>query len=266
MARDGIFPVNYERHHNRYWRRFTSFEFAAKLNFCPIVITEVLQVAAAFPIAFHSRNDAIEPVALLSMAPETVSPFVARDGRWLACYVPSVLRCFPFEVESKGAAHCRLLVNETSELVTCDPHDVPFFKGKDRLTPELQSVLGFFRVREAAARETAKVCKHIQELNLFSPLTRGTETERSTNLLVIDANRLVECLNGTGTNLISNEALRLIHAHQVSLSHCDWLSCAQNQRNSQSTTERAGLSNFVAAVGQDMTLSQNACQVTYALG
>ena len=103
MVQNGLTPVTRLNHGHRYWRRFTSFEFARHLPECPVVEPEILQAAAAFPIAFRAISGEVEAVALLSVHAEGSTPFVSDEGTWLAQYLPSALRCPPFQVDLTGA-------------------------------------------------------------------------------------------------------------------------------------------------------------------
>ncbi len=266
MANNGVVPVTRKRHGDRYWQRFNTYAFAASQVTCPVVSPEVLQVAAAFPMLFQSDGERIEPVALFSMTAGLASPFVSDDGKWLACYVPSALRCFPFRAERLGKKQYRLLVDEASGLISSDPEDMPFFTRDGRVTTELQSVLDFFRMREAAVRETYKICKRIQSLGLFSRFGPASGSNSLPELLMVDEDELAEYLGSGSNEPIPVTALRMIHAHQVSLSHCEWLSEAQCQRQKYRPKPSSGLCGFVSALGQDMIRLQHENRVTYAQG
>ena len=121
MAQNGLYPVTYDKYANRFWKRFSSFSFARHQHLCPIVEHEVPLTAAAYPMVFRKSDNWVEPVAVLSLSPREPTPFVSGDGRWLASYIPSVLRCPPFKTEqctSRSENQMQLMVDETLGLVT----------------------------------------------------------------------------------------------------------------------------------------------------
>ncbi|NVO57775.1 SapC family protein [Rhodobacteraceae bacterium B1Z28] len=246
MAQNGLTPISYPRHGHRFWRRFTSYEFARNVTDCPVVETEILQIAAALPIAFRSVAEGHEPVAILSLIPESSTPFVSGDGAWLAPYVPSALRCPPFHVsrvkacENEPKTQLQLLVDETLGLLTDDPTDEAFFDPTGELTPELQKILAFFQARTVAADETFELCRIIDGMKLFTPLTRHLGMEYPPGLLGINSRALRDLPQAQKAVLTNSEALRLIHAHQVSLSHTAWLMRAQQQARQHSPHPKSG--------------------------
>ncbi len=232
MAQNGLIPVSYKTHGHRFWRRITSYEHARSVTVCPVVETEILEVAAAFPMAFRATGEIIEPVAILSMAPEGANPFVSANGAWLAAYIPSLLRCPPFltgpaDRRSPNDTPFRLMVDEASGLVTDDPQDEAFFDANGDLAPELQRLRSFFQARLATAEKTRRLCVDIDKMGLLAPLTQHQGCRFPPGFKGIDPNVLDGLSQSQSAGLANSGALRLIHAHQVSLSHSAWLTQAQ---------------------------------------
>ena len=254
MAQKGRYPVSYSRYGHRFWHRASTFDFARHLSECPIVDSELEPTAAAFPIAFRDYETHIAPVALLSMDPTKDTPFVADNGRWLAAYVPSALRCVPFHAEhvfdgSEASNQYGLIVDESLGLVTDDPQDEPFFDPSGELSPELQKVEEFFQTRATAMDTTLRSCRVIDELRLFVPLGQADGAEFPQGLLCIDRARLRSLSQACKLLLLDSFALRLIHAHQVSLAHGRWLAQVQKlaaRRASATPGPAAAFMNAVA--------------------
>ncbi len=271
MAENGLFPVSLGRHRNRYWRRCTSYHFTRGVGTCPIVISEIPHVAASFPIAFQPGEDSFEPVALLSVAAGLPSPFVDPGGRWLAHYVPSGLRCYPFRAGSAGedceatAGRSRLMIDESSGLVTRDPQDNPFFTSDGRLTQDLCEVRNFLQNRQAAMSDTRRLCTIIAEMDLFEPLTEHDEVALPNELWGIDTRRLEQLPDAYTLTLNATGALWLIHAHQISLSHCAWLSRAQRLASSSPDEPNDSLGGFIAAMAEDAIHNQQGPEVIHAM-
>lgn len=242
MTHNGLHPVSFSRHGHRSWRRFSSYAFARHRTHCPIVETEIFQAAATFPVAFRDLGAGPEPVALLSMMPEGASPFVSDTGAWLAAYVPSALRCPPFQARQPAADGCtrpkqlQLMVDETLGLVS-DAHDgEPFFDKSGRLSPELEKVRAFYQARSYAANETRRLCQILGELGLFSPLKDFQGVRFPDGFLAVNTDLLGRLSQAQLALLTQNNLWRLIHAHQMSLLHGAWVLRAQQRLNQLSPT------------------------------
>jgi len=256
MAQNGLFPVSVARHKQRYWRRFSSYSFAKDMQECPIVNTEVLTAAAAFPIVFKVIDGDIQPITLLSLRSDQPSPFVSADGRWLACYVPSILRCYPFQAgpTKDGLDGSRLFVDETSGLVTNDPDDERFVVD-GQLSPALCAVRSFLENRHAAEEETLRLCRGLVADDLFVTLKERDQVLLPEGCLTVDTAKLSSLPIPRVAALWQSGALQLIHAHQVSLSHCAWLDCVQRNPTAPAqpvnSTPSTGTRAFLDAIAFD---------------
>ncbi len=264
MAQTGPFPISHKRYKHRYWRRFTSYEHLRSLQECSVVSDEILPCAASFPIAFRSAEAGIEPVALLSLEPNAPTPFVSESGKWLASYVPSILRCPPFQAAPvhgqslSDPEQVELLVDEDTGLVTDNPADEPFFTPQGALTPQINSVNSFFENRAVSALRTRAQCAVLEKLNLFDPLPTQDGVALPRDLIGINPGRVSSLSVSQVGLLMKSGALQLIYAHQVSLMQCKWLSQAQSSEHSlrkEQTKDR--LSEFLNAVAQ----SQDSFQI-----
>lgn len=229
-----LVPISKARHGHRFWRRFSSYGFARSLVQVPVVAEEILHCASAFPLGFRrsdtARGSGITPVALLSLLPDQDTPFVSQEGRWLGTYVPSYLRSHPFASQTTGEnGQMALLVDESSGLITDDPRDEPFFAPDGTLAPGLAQVVQFFSNRATAVQATNVLCATLEAMELFAPLLSHEGVELPPGLLTIDQARLKSLPDAHLVLLARQDALRLIHAHQVSLQHCLWLDRASRQ-------------------------------------
>ncbi len=222
MAQKGEVPVSTARHAARFWRRFTSYEFARHRAELPLVIDEILPAASVFPIAFRDSGEGPVPVALLRIGPVRETPFVSAEGRWIGSYVPSILRAHPFSAVAHGAeGKMMLLVDEESGLVTDDPRDEPFFAPDGALSESLQKVLNFLDERAASARRTRVACQGLRDAGVLTGLTPGagmTEDEAA-GLLSVDPDRLASLPDSDLPGMMHSGALRLAHAQLVALEH-----------------------------------------------
>lgn len=234
MMKTRLTPVCPSRHQHRYWRRFTSYDFVRDLSVCPIVENEIPDAAAAFPIAFQVSGTAIEPVAILSLAPNLPTPFVSDQGEWLATYVPSILRCAPFHADrlsrwdEAATTQFALLVDEASNLISDDPSDQSFFDPDGSLSSELRQVVEFFKAHTDARETSRRMCRMIDQLSLFEAMPTDHSVCASFNLMRVRSELIHNLADDDITMLTKSGALRLIHAHQVSLCHLGWLMRAQS--------------------------------------
>ncbi len=264
MAQTGPFPISHKRYKHRYWRRFTSYEHLRSLQECSVVSDEILPCAASFPIAFRRSKAGIEPVALLSLEPDAPTPFVSESGKWLAPYVPSILRCPPFLAAPvhgqslSDPAQLELLVDEATGLVTDDPVDEPFFTPQGALTPQINSVRSFFKYRAVSALRTQAQCAVLEKLNLFDPLPSQDGVVQPRDLIGINPGRVSSLSVSQVGLLMKSGAMQLIYAHQVSLMHCKWLRQAQSSEHSPRKEQmKDSISEFLNAVAQ----SQDSFQI-----
>ncbi|WP_319003906.1 SapC family protein [Ruegeria profundi] len=263
MAQNGHVPVTFTRHGLMYWRRFTSYEFAMDRTDCAIVLQEVLQAASAFPIFFKKDQAGFEPHVILSFLANMPTPFVSRDGRWMAAYVPSDLRCYPFRAEPVGRdssdskSMFRLCVDEASGLVSNDPNDETFFDKTGALSPALQEVQAFLGARAAAREATQALCQMVDKLGLFEPLAAYDGIDLAPGTFAVSAQRLSTLKQAEKLRLVESGALQLIHAHQVSLAHCRWIAQAQQQLRQEKSqgkyTKNLEISSFLHAMANAPT-------------
>ncbi|WP_299665137.1 SapC family protein [uncultured Ruegeria sp.] len=272
MAENGLFPISVGRHSDRYWRRFTSYRFAMGMNACPIVSSEIFQIASSFPIAFKLREGTYMPMAMFSVGAELATPIVDQQGRWRAPFIPSALRCYPFQTGPTNMRDCPtrerlcLYVNESSGLVTRDPRDNPFFSSRNKLSRNLCDVLQFLQLREAAAVEAHRLCSIVAEMDLFVPLQEHEGTTLPENYWCIDAQRLCHLPDVYKLTLVSSGALQLIHAHQISLSHLNWLARAQNALPGEHASASDTLNGFLTAMANDESHDQTRAEMIHAMG
>ncbi len=277
MAQTGPFPISHKRYKHRYWRRFTSYGHLGSLQECSLVSDEILPCAASFPVAFRRSEAGIEPVALLSLEPNAPTPFVSESGKWLAPYVPSILRCPPFQAAPvhgqylADPAQFELLVDEDTGLVTDNPADEAFFTPKGALTPHINAVKSFFKHRAVSVLRTRAQCAVLEKLNLFDPLPSQDGVVLPRDLIGINPVRVSSLSVSQVGLLMKSGALQLIYAHQVSLMHCKWLSQAQVAGNSPRREQmKDGLSEFLNAVAQSQDsfhiVTGPEEEATYAVG
>lgn len=261
MAEEQRVPLSQERHRARFWRRFTSYEFARGWRQVPLVLAEVEAVAAAMPVVFARDAEGgphgLEPVALLRLVPGGPSAFVSPAGLWLATYVPSRVRVHPFSAASAGDGRLMLMIDEASGLVTDRPDDEPFFAEDGGLAPATAELVDFFRQREASALRARQAAARLRELGLMVPFAPAVEAPAGAwdGLWRIDRDRYDALEDARWLELRRLGAVELAQAHFVSLAQVPWLARAEAVRDEEAAGLRrpaaaAGIGSALGAAGQ----------------
>lgn len=253
MQESDTVPVTCYRHRDKTWRPPTSFAFAAAMTNCEIVAAETDQTAAAFPIVFRAEKDKTIPVALFSVSNSGPNPFVSATGQWRATYVPSALRCFPFCMEP-GKPSC-LSVNEDWGLTGEDQHGLPFFEQQDCLSPRLKEVSRFLESLEAEREKSRHICEMLREMDLLTPFIPKDTAIRNRNLQKVSNDRIDGLSRAQRSLLLSTGALRLVHAHQISLSHIGWMSKLNRAADTFCSESSVRMNGFLKAVANDVLSS-----------
>ncbi len=218
-------PISKERHTDRFWHRFTSYDFVHKRRMVPIVLGEHEQVAATLPIFFMQTSIGAWPVALTRLATTGNSALISRNGAWLGSYVPSILRVHPFSAQGTGNGQLALLIDEASGLVSDDPDGEPFFNADGSLAPALAQVVDFFRKRAAAEGRTREAMRAIASRNLLRPFQPPEGLSLAADgLMTPDTDKLAALGRVDLAVLHRCGALALLIVQGVSLHHLAFLS------------------------------------------
>jgi hypothetical protein len=227
-----IVPVTPERHRGRFWRRFTSWDFARAHRLVPIVLGEHEQVAASLPIVFVRTDAGLWPVALTRLTERgDGGALISPEGRWRGGYVPSSLRVHPFAARRGATGDQQILVDEASGLVTDTPEDEPFFDDSGAPAPALQQVIDFFRDRAVAEHRTRAAMSEAAARAPLVPFTPPESLGRmaAQGLFVPDRARIEGLGRADLGALHRGGALALMQAQAVSMHHLPVLAAAETQ-------------------------------------
>ena len=127
MPQQQLAPVSKDRHANKYWNKYKTFEFAAQEHLAPLVVAELPRAVKHFTMAFVQAGESYQLMAVLSPLTPGQNMYVHPDGRWIGEYVPSCFRGYPFRLaKPPGQDNLVLCVDEGSGLVS-DTEGEPFF-------------------------------------------------------------------------------------------------------------------------------------------
>jgi hypothetical protein len=167
-----LVPITAAQHGNKCWRRYSSYAFAANSAAAAVVASELPRAAVALPIAFLLR-DQQQPdagytlAAVLGLEPN-VNLCVGVDGRWLARYVPSSFRGYPFRLFQSEDGKLGLCIDEDSGLVAEDGGE-PFFDDAGEVAAPLKEVMDFLADVERSRAKTVDICDLLQAHELIEP-------------------------------------------------------------------------------------------------
>jgi len=153
----------------RNWQRYNSYAFAAHLHFIPALVTELSKLVPALPLGFIQHEAQFQLVALTALQPNS-NLFVAPDGRWLAGYVPALLRGHPFGLaRPEGSTEAVLCIDETSGLIVAAGAGEPFFTDDGQPAQAIKDVMNFLARVEHDRVLTQKTVDALQAANLIQP-------------------------------------------------------------------------------------------------
>ncbi|MGY6704512.1 SapC family protein [Roseinatronobacter sp.] len=233
-----LIALSRERHATRRWRKPAEYGFARARRLVPLVLAEIDLAAAAMPLVFAqgADNDLPQPVAVLRLTAET-SAYVSDDGRWLAPYIPALLRVYPFSArpapqdDATGPPRMELLIDEGSGLISDDANDARFFDPYGAPSKALDAVIGFFRHYETSATATRTAMQALTQArtpdgaSLFTPLRHGDTVQQG--LLALDRAAFDALGDDSFLHLRAAGAIPLAMAHFISRTQLDWLGRAE---------------------------------------
>lgn len=213
--------LNPDVHAQAGWRRFTSYAFAAREARTPVLMAELTQVLPWYPLAFVPRPERAPTcyhlVALLAPHPGQ-NLYLAADGRWLAPYVPSQFRAYPFALGETGG----LAIDRASGLFA-DPAAAGMtrFYGSDGgLTETTARIIEFLQQRRDGLVLTQRLVDQLAAHGLLAPWPlRWQPTgspETIDGLWRVDEERLRTLAPGAYAELAHSGALGLAYAQLFS--------------------------------------------------
>lgn len=261
-----LIVLSRDRHATRRWRKPATYGFARARRLVPLVLAETDAAASGMPLVFaQGEDDALpQPVALLRLHAEN-SAYVTEDGRWLAPYIPAILRVYPFSArpavhaDNDAPPRMELLFDEGSGLLSDDARNTRFFDPYGAPSKALDAVIAFFRQYEASAAATQTAMQALSRARtpdgagLFTPLRHG-DTALS-GLLALDRKAFDTLDNDSFLQLRAAGAIPLAMGHFISKTQIDWLARAEYalQQNPDAQTHTAMPHTGSGAPGADIS-------------
>ena len=203
------------------WHRPTSYAFAGSDTLLRLGADEVLTAAAQMPIVFAEQDGQLTVFVLAGLAPGQ-SLLVAADGRWLAEYVPAVLRVYPFALAgAPGDPEPRpLCFDMGSGLVSTDAHAEVLIDSDGAPGPLVQRALSMLQAIDQGQAKARELTAALKAHDVLAPwrLTVDSPTGKREvdGLWLADPARIESLPDAAVLELHRSGALALAVAHCVS--------------------------------------------------
>lgn len=226
--------VSRSQHADSYFWPRQGYGFAAQQQVVPVLIAELTKLLPHYALGFipqgegarQSSHRHYQPVALTGLGGER-NLYLHADGRWLANYVPSSLRGYPFRLAKADNDQQVLAVEQDS--LTDEPTAQPLFDNDGNLTDKVQQTLNFLTQCDQNRQVTQAATQVLGETGLIEPwplkLERGEGQEPLTvqGLYRINEKAMNELAAEAFADLRKHGALPLAYAQLFSMSQLSQL-------------------------------------------
>lgn len=226
-----VVPVNSQVHALKRVRDISSFEFASKFHIAYVTMQEFTRAASIFPIVFleDQEKDEFRPVALLGLTPGQ-NLFVDSSGKWLASYIPAVIRRYPFTLTPSSDGQFVVCIDEDSSLVN-DTEGAALFDITGAPTQVIDNVKRYLSELHQMELLTREFCRFLTEHNMFTPLSLRVQENGAIKTIagcyVINEERLNNLSDELFLSIKSKRYLPAVYAHLISLAQTERLAKLQ---------------------------------------
>jgi hypothetical protein len=217
-----LVPISRDRHAALRVRPLASYAAYRQSSLLPVYGSELSRAAHEFPVAFIAEKEGFFPAVLLGIEPGK-NLFVALDGRWLAGYVPAMIRRAPFLLAR---------VEESGDYVLCLDEESPLLNGREgqplfaetgEPAPLVTHVGNFLSELERSRMTTLAACAALDRHGLLTrwdlQVTRPDKTaQKIDGLFRVEEEKLQQLGAEALVELRDTGALAVAYAHLFSLS------------------------------------------------
>lgn len=223
-------PFNTQAHGDLRVRPVDDFSFAAKSHIASIHVKEFNRIAAWYPIVFLEEKNKFRAYALLGLKPGK-NLFVDDRGKWLASYIPSIIRRYPFAL-GKGAPDTDqflFCLDEESEFIGKEEGE-PLVGLDGKPTEIVDKAKNFLSNLYQSSQLTERFCSEMAERELLRPMNfqyRDPDTGQKQNLSgchCMDEEKLGKLPDEDYLAFRKRGLLPAIFAHLVSLGQAERMS------------------------------------------
>lgn len=231
-------------HADMHWWPRDGYRFAEGQQAIPILLAELTRLIPHYALAFIAQEKGYQPVVLTGLGGER-NLYLNHDDRWLASYVPSILRAYPFSLAKSENDRQVLCIEQAS--LTEEGQGERLFDDDGNLAERVQQTLAFLNQCEQNRQTTREACQALTDAELIEPWPLQLEREEGQKPLDVQGlYRISEvALNGMQAEpfatLRQKGALALAYAQLLSMSQLSQLGerarFLANQQAAQPTPE-----------------------------
>lgn len=228
--------INAQHHANTKLKQIESFGFASKFHVASVMAHEFARASAIFPIVFLEDKEKDEFIPLVLMGIEAgENLFVDANGKWLASYIPAIIRRYPFALtRSNEEGQFMVCIDEGSDLLSTTEGN-PLFSENGSPSQLLENVKRYLGELQQMELFTRNFCRFLTEHNLFAPLNmrvRAADQVRSiSGCYVINEDRLNNLSDERFLEIHKKRYLPVIYSHLNSLGQIDRLISLKDGKN-----------------------------------
>lgn len=218
--------ISKETHRYKRLLPISSYAFARAQALVPLVGAEMAQGVHNFPIVFAPLGESFSLMALLSLQPES-NLYIAPDGRWLATYVPAILRQYPFAVGLPAEGGEPILCVDADSDLLSDTDGQPMFEIDGEPSEAMRKIMDFIseieRNRAATIRAVNALSKHKLIVPWEITLQQKSGPQQLNGLFKIDEVAMNALPDDAFLEVRHSGALPIVYAHLLSLNRIDLL-------------------------------------------
>lgn len=204
-------PVSPSTLKDHFWKPNADLGFSRSWSSVPIIAAEIEHLMPVVPIAFRqiqSPEPLFELVGALSPLPGR-NLFLRADNRWLAGYVPALIRLHPFRpVVSPERGESILCIDADSLRDTRESNTQPLFNPEGKPTEGLKRAAAMATEFSKAQRQTAHAVALLAEQGLIVPWELKIKQDDGS----IRINRSFSHINGEALRKLDAPALHKLNS------------------------------------------------------
>lgn len=231
------------QHKKLSWHRFTDYHFAQADAFAPLLVAELAEALAFYPLAFIPADGRYQLVVIQSLEPGS-NAYVDTKGEWRVSYVPSIYRSHPFRLLPSLDNPAKPLVcfDSDSPLISPGGHGTggqPLFDTESKPAKALEQVIDFLKKRMKNQHITEKLVSALDEQQLIVPWpikhrARGSNKEKLIQgYYQINETRLRELPPNALATLAQSGALAIAYGQLLSQARISQLTRLLEHRGDQ---------------------------------
>ncbi|MBK1736130.1 hypothetical protein CKO15_12785 [Halorhodospira abdelmalekii] len=236
--------LNPKSHQDLGWLPYADYTFAAADTFAPVVVEELPQLLAYYPLCFIQQEAGYQFVALQSLTPKC-NVYVSFEGKWLAPYVPAFYRSYPFRFyPNPQAAEKQVLCFDAAypgiTPLSDNSEARPFFNDQGEPAQHLTHVIEFLQKVNKNRLLTQRLVDQLQQAQLIEPWSIQIQSNGApiSGLYRISEAALKESAPETVNDLLQSGALGLAYGQLYSQARLKDFKRRYEHRESQKRSQR----------------------------